>query len=453
MQQPTVSSSPRAIPGRSAPAAPPAVLPLSFLGMAGAGIIGVGVAAASAAASVIDNPTGSTAIAVVHTTMLAFLATALLAAMHQFVPVISSRPARSNTLSWITLSSFSIGVWLLIASFATRTMPLLAISGSLLVVAVFTVAFNLWGPLWSKGKGTSIVGLRLAMLFFCLTAAFGGTYALGDANAWFAPPEHLVLAHATLGLIGFLGLGYISVGEKLWPMFLLAHRPKAQSPKVAVAATSTGAILLATGLATKTEFIGAIGGGAILIGIAAHITSLAGYVKARKRRLEMLHAYIFLSTAFLLVAVGLAVTAAMPSISTASRYYFVSAAVASLAGWLGMAIVGHAHKIVPFITYTTLRARGLRVGPTGSPLTFADLFSQRFGWFSWVLVGGGFVAVIEGLAASSVLPIRLGGVGIAVGGAVALANLALWPRMVSARIRSAQLEPMDRLGSVRTSNG
>ncbi|MEI2700350.1 MAG: hypothetical protein V9E94_19215, partial [Microthrixaceae bacterium] len=62
----------------------------------------------------------------------------------------------------------------------------------------------------------------MAVIYLVATAAFGVTYAFDRSNFWFELLSHRVLAHAHLGLIGWLGLAYVSVAEKLWPMFLLA---------------------------------------------------------------------------------------------------------------------------------------------------------------------------------------------------------------------------------------
>ena len=68
----------------------------------------------------------------------------------------------------------------------------------------------------TRGKGTPVLGLRLALGFLVLTAAFGVTYAFDRQAFWFGLLPRRVLAHAHLGLLGWLGLAYVAVAEKLW---------------------------------------------------------------------------------------------------------------------------------------------------------------------------------------------------------------------------------------------
>ncbi|HEX7165081.1 MAG TPA: hypothetical protein VF223_28030 [Trebonia sp.] len=42
---------------------------------------------------------------------------------------------------------------------------------------------------------------------------------------WFDLTGHVVLAHAVVGLFGWLGLVYLTLAGTLWPMFFLANVP------------------------------------------------------------------------------------------------------------------------------------------------------------------------------------------------------------------------------------
>ena len=80
--------------------------------------------------------------------------------------------------------------------------------------------------------GVPLVGLRLSVSYLVVTVGFGVTYAFDRTEGWFGLLPHRVLSHAHLGLLGWLGLTYVSVAERLWPMFLLAHRPSQRSGAV-----------------------------------------------------------------------------------------------------------------------------------------------------------------------------------------------------------------------------
>ena len=97
------------------------------------------------------------------------------------------------------------------------------------LATVLLAAWNLSGPLAGHDGGLPLTGLRLSVGFLVVTVVFGVVYAFDRQTGWFPLLPNRVLAHAHLGLLGWLGLTYVSVAEKLWPMFLLAHRPRARA--------------------------------------------------------------------------------------------------------------------------------------------------------------------------------------------------------------------------------
>jgi hypothetical protein len=407
---------------------PPASVPLGFLAAAGVGLSAFGLAVWFAADRIVTSPTHPGAVSAVHVGMLAFLTTAVLGAVHQFTPVVARRPLRSVAAARVTLVGMIATAWLLPSGFAPGPESLVAAGAVTGGATVLLAAWNLSGPLASRDGGVPLAGLRISVGFLVVTVAFGVVYAFDRQTGWFPLLSHRVLAHAHLGLLGWLGLTYVSVAEKLWPMFLLAHRPRARSGAWAVGLLAAGVPVLAAGLLFGAPAIAWPGGLAVAAGLGCHLVSLAGVVRHRRRPLELLHAYLFASAAFLVLAITLAAVAALASVDPYVRARLVAAEVASLAAWLGLAVVGHAHKIVPFIGYTALRARGVTTGPTGRPLLFGDLFDHRAARVTLAAVAGGFVAITTGILAESPGVVSAGGVAVAVAGALATANLAAGPR-------------------------
>src|SRR5690606_41830887 len=120
-----------------------------------------------------------------------------------------------------------------------------------------------------------LVGLRVSIAYLVLTVAFGVTYAIDRQTLWFPLLPNRVLAHAHLGLIGWLGITYVSVAEKHWPMFLLAHRPRARAGAWAVGLLGSAAGGLAVGLLRESPRVAALGGTAVVAGVGCHIASRA----------------------------------------------------------------------------------------------------------------------------------------------------------------------------------
>ena len=425
------------VPGATA-AVPPASVPLGFLAAAGVGLVAFGLAAWFSADRIVDMPTHPGSVAAVHVGMLAFLTTAVLGAAHQFSPVVGRRPLRSVPAARVTLVGMVATAWMLPSGFAHGPEALVLAGGITGAATVLLAAWNLSGPLSTRDGGVPLVGLRVSIAYLVLTVAFGVTYAIDRQTLWFPLLPNRVLAHAHLGLIGWLGITYVSVAEKLWPMFLLAHRPRARAGAWAVGLLGTGVGVLAVGLLLESPIVVALGGTAVVVGFGCHIASLVGVVRARRRPLELLHRFLFTSTAFLVVAIALGVAAALAPVDYGTRSRLVSAEVASLAAWLGLAVIGHVHKIVPFIGYSALRARGVTHAPSGKPLMFADLFHPGIARATLVASGAGFALAVIGILVGSSTVIALGGVGIATAGVLVTANLVSGPRRVTrASARSA----------------
>ncbi len=432
---------------------PPASVPLGFLGAAGVGLWAFGLAAWFAADRIVGSPTHPGAVSAVHVGVLAFLTTAVLGAVHQFAPVVGRRPLRSVAAARVTLVGMVATAWLLPSGFAHGPEQLVAAGGVLGALTVTLAAWNLSGPLRAPDGGVPLRGLRLSIGFLVATVAFGVVYAFDRQTGWFPLLSHRVLAHAHLGLLGWLGLTYVAVAEKLWPMFLLSHRPRARQGAWAVGLLAAGVPVLAAGLLFAVPALAWPGGVVAAAGLACHLASLAAAVRHRRRPLELLHGFLFASAAFLLTAMVLAAVAGFADVSPATRARLVAAEVTALLAWLGLAVVGHTHKIVPFIAYTGLRARGVTTGPSGRPLLFGDLFHHGAARTTLVTAVAGFAAALVGILAASPTVVAAGGVALSVTGALATINLATGPRRAVRRTRNApaaRAAPIGLIASGRT---
>lgn len=417
---------------------PPAALPLAFFAAAGLGLILLGFGVWFAADRLVERPTHSGAVSAVHIAMLAFLSTAVLGALHQFTPVVSRRRLRSTTAGWCTFVGWGLTAWMLPSGFAHGPEGLVTAGAVVGTTTVALAVWNLSGPLASPEGGVPLWGLRFSVGYLAITVLFGAVYAFDRLLGWFPLLHHQVLAHAHLGLLGWLGLTYVAVAEKLWPMFLLAHRPHDRYGRLAVAMLAAGAAILTPALLFGVEAVAWVGGLLAAAGLVSHIVSFASCVKHRRRKIELLHAFLFVSMGFLVLAMILAFCASALTVSYATRSNLVSAEVAALTAWLGLAIVGHVHKIVPFIGYSALRAKGITQAPSGGPLMFSHLWSTGPATASLVLGGSGFAAVVAGLLFDVPALVAAGGLGLTACGLVTVLNLALTPRTVVALNRPTQ---------------
>src|SRR5579875_325290 len=206
---------PAGVPG----AVPPPSIPLSFLAAASLGLVGCGGAWVWARTAALGDPTADPVVAAAHYGMLATLSMGVMGALHQFTPVVTQRPLRSVPLAWATFSSWLGAAWLLPSGIAAQQEGAVEAGGGLAAIAVTLLAVNLSAPLAARGKGHIVTGLRFALAGFVATACFGVTYVADRSGNWFDLSGHVVLAHAVIGLLAWLGLTYVAVAEKLWPMF------------------------------------------------------------------------------------------------------------------------------------------------------------------------------------------------------------------------------------------
>lgn len=441
---------PAGVPG----AVPPPSVPLSFLAAASLGLLACGGAWIWARGAAASDPTSDPVVAAAHFGVLATLSMGVLGALHQFTPVVTQRPLRSVRLARATFVAWLAASWLLPLGIATERQRLVEAGGALAAGAIALLVTNLSAPLAARGKGAPVTGLRFAIAGFVATASFGVLYVADRQGNWFALSGHTVLAHATIGLFAWLGLTYVSVAEKLWSMFFLAHIPgRRRAGRVAVWAVPVGVALLAPGILVGLPVLSAGGAAVLALGLGAHLTSLVIHVRHRRRKADLHLLFVATSALWLLVGAALALAAV---VVLPHREHMglelVGAAVVAFGGWILETLVGHAHKVVPFIVWSALRARGVERNSDGKPLMFSDLYNHLWAAVAYGLVTAAIAALCIGLAATLPMATAIGG-GLLVGtGLVVATNLSVIPprMLASAAPRAAPSAGAGAVGSVAT---
>ena len=425
---------PAGVPG----AVPPPSVPLSFLAAASLGLVACGVAWIWVRSAAAVDPNSDPAIAAVHFGVLAALTMGILGATHQFTPVITGRPLRSVRLARATFVAWLAASWALPLGVGFENVGVTAASGALALVGLVLLAWNLAAPLSVRGKGAPVTALRLALLGAAATTLLGATFVGDRQGNWFVLSAHVDLAMGVLGLFAWLGVTYIGVAEKLWPMFMLAHLPgRHRAGSVAVWATWLGAAVLAGGLAHGAPGAEWAGAGVLGVGLGAHLLSLWAHLSHRRRKADLHLLFVATAAAWLVVAAGLALAGAL----LLPHHYrlgvaLVSAGMVASGGWLLEALIGHAHKVVPFIVWSLLRSAGTRNGPSGKPLMFADLYHHGWAGATYGTVTAGIAALCAGLGASWTPAIAAGGALLAATGVLAAANLSVRPLRLLTAVRT-----------------
>lgn len=406
---------------------PPPSVPLAFLAAASLGLVACGGAWIWASGSAVSDPTADPVVAAVHFGVLATLSMGVLGAMHQFTPVITGRPLRSTCLARLTFVAWLAASWMLALGVATEQLAVTGISGGLAGLAIVLLVVNFVGPLSVRGKGAPVIALRFALVGSVLTGCLGVAFVADQQGNWFDLAAHVDLTMGVIGLFGWLGITYVGVAEKLWPMFFLAHVPgRHLAGLLAAWGVPLGVAVLAPGLAWNVPELAWVGAGILAAGLGAHLASLLSHVRHRRRKADLHLVFVLTSAAWLPVGSGLALAATL----VVPRHHhagvaLAAGAMAAFGGWLLEALVGHVHKVVPFIVWSALRSRGVATGPAGKPLMFADLYNHTWAGIVYGLVTGALGALCIGLAASLAAATAVGGALLIATGLVLAANLSV----------------------------
>lgn len=416
---------------------PPPSVPLSFLAAAAVGLVACGVAWVWVRSVAVSRPNTAPVIAAVHLGVLAALTMGILGATHQFTPVITARPLRSIRLARATFATWLAASWALPLGIGFRSVAATAASGALALAGLVLLLWNLLPPLSVRGKGAPVSALRLALVGAAATTLLGATFVSDRQGNWFVLSAHVDLAMGVLGLFAWLGVTYIGVAQKLWPMFMLAHvSDRRHLGTVAVWATWLGAAILAGGLAHGVSVAGWAGAALLGLGLAAHLAALSTHLRRRRRPADLHLIFVVTAAAWLVVAAGLGLAGVLV---LPGQYHLgvalIAAAMVAAGGWLLEALVGHAHKVVPFIVWSLLRSEGARRHPSGAPLLFADLYHHAWAGVSYGTVTAGLALLCAGLAGSWAPTVAAGGALLAATGVVTGVNLSWRPLRLRAALR------------------
>jgi hypothetical protein len=162
------------------------------------------------------------------------------------------------------------------------------------------------------------------------------------------------------------------------------------------------------------------------------LLSLAAAFRGRRRSLELPHLYVIAASVALVSALALGTVAALAPLETATRVRLTAAEVAALFGWLTLAIVGYAHRIVPFLHWRAQRERGGPRQPPGAPLLAARLYSRSIAYTAAGVCAIAVVTLVVGVAAGSVTALRVAGWCFAAVAVAIAVDFTVTPRQVAA---------------------
>jgi hypothetical protein len=335
-----------------------------------------------------------------HLFTLGWVTLVIMGSMYQLVPVILQAAVYSELLGNLGFWVFVAGLLGLLTGFMTLQTGLVALSGTLLVLASYAFLYNMARTLMRTDKwnlsGTYIV---LALLYFGATVTWGLVLAL-NLRLGFLPgnPVANLGVHASLGLLGWFTLTIIGVGYKLIPMFALAHDRPETLARVILVVFNIGALgLIIAQLAGASP--GIITGFllVVLASILLFVYDMCQVFRTRRRRrldLTMLFgaASIVYVGASVLLGLG-GYTGIFPGIFP-DQTSVLAFAYLALQGWVSTMIMGQLLKIVPFLIWNKKYAP--KVGLEPVPL-LREMFSERLGSAVFWIYNLGLLAFTAGV--------------------------------------------------------
>ena len=297
---------------------------------------------------------------------------------------------------------------------------LLIAGGTLVVVAVAHHAVMLGVTLArAQTRPISARFLVASLVYLCLVVCLGLTAALNFQLGFLGGADRLLLAHITLGIVGWLTCTLIGVTYTLARMFALVHDHNDLQARRIFALLNIAVAGLALAFAFSWEALEIASGSILIAAVWLFAYDYYRLLRLRKRKpLDVTQRHAIVAVGYLVVVIPLAVIATVAG--WVSPPMFAALGLLALVGWLGQSIVGYLYKIVPFLIWQT--RYGPLVGKQKVPL-MRDLIRQRWATTTFWLVNIGLPAAAVSAWCGWTWPLRLASLALGAGLVLVCANV------------------------------
>lgn len=326
-----------------------------------------------------------------HALVLGVLASTAMGASFQLLPVATRKPLFALWPARAAFWLFVPGVLALVHGMMALQVPTLIAGGALVASGLLLFA----GVIANNLRRTSSLGAVaahgwIAMTSLVVLVAAGLGLALDFHLGWLADHRALAIAHAILGLYGFMGMLAIGFSYILVPMFALSNAVPAH---LSTTALILGTAALVAGVAGALIDRPLICAGAAGLGIVAafvHIHGLAQVMRQRMRkRLGLAFALIRGAWAMLPISLALGGLAALGVLGPRGAALFgFTAAV----GWLLTFLIAILQRILPFLA-------SMHAAQAGRPALVSELGNER-------------ATTIHAICHSVAVPVIAGGIAL-----------------------------------------
>lgn len=344
-------------------------------------------------------------LALVHLATLGWLTMTIMGASLQLVPVIVVAPLCATRFIRYQYPMYGSGVMLLLWGFWWMQPWLLAIGGTVIVLAIthyiviLAVTFR-----QATTRPLTVRFLAASLVYLCLVVSLGLTAALDfQFNFLGTAFDRLLLTHITLGVVGWLSTTLMGVSYTLVRLFALAHAHPDRLGKVIVLTLNLSIVMLALGFILSWQPIILVGGGMLIA--TAWLFVYDSWQMLRMRHRKRLDVTQYHSSAAVVYFAGVVPGAiAAMLFGWGQPRILVVLALFALVGWVGQSTIGYLYKIVPFLIWH--ERYGPLVGRAHVPL-MRELISQRQAVISWWLINSGILGTALSVWGGWILPAQL----------------------------------------------
>jgi hypothetical protein len=383
----------------------PLAVPLPFLLTGACAAAFFGILLPWIVPEAIQAPDFPHVLALVHIATLAWLTMTIMGASLQLIPVIIVAPLRATRFIHWQYPIYTSGVVLLLSGFWWMRPWLMAIGGTIIVLAVahYVVVLSI-----TLAQGTArpltVRFLVASLAYLCIVVSLGLTMALDFQFDFLGTTfDQLLLTHITLGIVGWLSSTLIGVSYTLVRMFALAHGHGDRLGRFIFILLNASIVGLSLGFIFSWLPLILLAGGMLVASAWLFAYDYWHMLQARRRKLLDVTQYHGIAAVVyfsLVIPLGLGVTVfgwRQPAVLAALG-------LAVLVGWLGQSIIGYLYKIVPFLIWHT--RYGPRVGREHVPL-MRELVHERWAYISWWLINVGLLGAMLSALFIWVLPLQI----------------------------------------------
>lgn len=362
--------------------APPISVPLRFFAVAPLFLVLSGLMLLAGDATPFADAHSPALLAATHCITLGFMATVMMGATQQILPVVIGSPVpASRVVAWFTLLPLAVGTLLLSAGFLRSDARLLGLAWPLLVAAFAVFIAAALASLWrARTRNLTWTAILLAVLALAGAVTLGTLLDRGYAAGLALDYARLSAMHISLALGGWVMLLIVGVSYQVVPMFQITpNYPKWLGDLLAPSLFATLLLNLVSLSLAEAPLRNAVAESVYwLLAVSFAVTTL-WLQQHRRRRIGDATLNFFRLGMFALMFAAACSFAALALPAAAAPLRMLSV-IAFIGGFAMSVIQGMLYKIVPFLVWFHLFRGGSKAVKAGIP-NMKEVIPERLMWW------------------------------------------------------------------------